>query len=198
MARPRLTSDKKIIAEAYELIMERGLDSLTFEKLGKRVGLVPAALVRRFKNKQQLLLHVDRYGLERTDEKMKEAVAASASAVDVIIAQFTAELAFASTIERFANGQGFLLMDFQDKGLYDNYQVSFIRRHEQVVDLLEKAQADGELQGISDSSALARHLEMILHGSGHVWAMTQEGAIDEYIRYHVEFALEPYRRGGRM
>lgn len=194
MARPRLVSDQSIIAMAYELLMEEGPGGLTFESLGARVGLVPAALVRRFKNKRQLLLLVDRHGLERTNAKVKEATEKAASPSDTIIAQFTTELAFASSVTRFANGQEFLLMDLRDKVLYENYRASFEQRHQQIVELLEKAQTDGELVGASNLSELARQLEMVSHGAGHVWAMTQDGPIEDYIRRHVTLALEPYRK----
>ena len=197
MARPRLVSDQTIISEAYSLLMESGPDGLTFERLAARVGLVPAALVRRFKNKQALLLAVDRHGLERTNAKVQEAIENAASPIDAIIAQFTTELEFASNLERFVHGQQFLLMDFQDEDLYANYRLSFEHRHQQVAALLERAQDEGELENVGDFQLLARHLEMILHGAGHVWAMTQAGPIEEYIKRHVEFALLPYRKQKR-
>src|SRR6266702_3043024 len=194
MARPRSISDQTIVAEAYELLMEQGPGNLTFDRLGNRVGLVPAALVRRFKNKQQLLLEIDRYALERTNTKVKAAMAIAASPTATIIAQFTTEKAFASSLERFINGEEFLLMDLRNKNLYTNYQVSFEHRHKQVAQLLQKAQAEGELEGIDDLDNLARHLEMIMHGAGHVWALTQQGPIEDYISHHVQFALQPYRK----
>lgn len=194
MARPRSISDQTIIAEAYELLMKQGPGNLTFERLGSIVGLVPGALVRRFKTKQQLLLEINRYALERTNAKVKEATDKTTSPIDAILAQFTTELGFASTVERFANGQEFLLMDFRDKNLYTNYQVSFEHRHQQIAELLKKAQEAGELEEVDNLDELAQHLEMLLHGAGHVWAMTQDGPIENYISRHVHFALQPYRK----
>lgn len=198
MGRPRSVSDQTIIAEAYDLLMEHGPANLTFDRLGARVKLVPAALVRRFRTKQQLILEVDRYALERTDTKVKEAMEKTSSPVDAILAQFTTELAFASTIERFINGQEFLMMDFRDNNLYTNYQMSFEHRHQQVVELLQKAQEAGDLEGVDDLQELARHLEMLLHGAGHVWAVTQDGSIEDHIARHVQFALQPYRKKKTM
>jgi AcrR family transcriptional regulator len=194
MARPRSITDQAIVAEAYELLMAQGPGNLTFEQLSTRVGLVPAALVRRFKTKRQLLAEVDRYALELTNTRVQEAIGRTASSVDAILAQFTTELAFASTVDRFVNGQEFLLMDLRDKNLYDNYQISYEGRHRQIVELLQQAQEGGELDKIDDVNELARHLEMILHGSGHVWSMTQDGPIESYISHHVALALKPYRK----
>jgi AcrR family transcriptional regulator len=193
MVRPRSVSDQTILAEAYELLMDQGLSNLTFERLGLRVNLVPAALVRLFKNKQNLLLEVDRYALEQTNTKLKEAREKTESPIDGILAQFTAILDFASSVDRFANGQEFLVADFREKNLYTNYRVSFEQRHQQVIEMLLEALETGELKGIDNVDELARHLEMILHGSGHVWAMTQEGPIADYIAHHVHVALAPYK-----
>ncbi len=194
MARPRSISDQTIIAQAYELIMEQGPSSLTFERLGTRVGLGAAALVRRFKTKHHLLLEVDRYALEYSNTKLAEAMSQTGSPVEVIIAQFVTEKAFASSLERFTNGEEFLLMDLRDQNLYANYQQSFQQRHRQVAQLLHQAQATGELDGITDLDELARHLQMVLHGVGHVWAMTQDGPIEDYITHHIHMALRPYSR----
>jgi AcrR family transcriptional regulator len=193
MSRPRLIEDEAILKEAYALIMQVGPAKLTFESLGARVGLSPAALVKRFKNKQLLILEIDQYALQRTSKRLTTVLASTASPTQAIIELFTAELEFATSIDRFANSQEFLLMDFRHKDLYENYRDSFKHRHRQVVDLLLQAERDGELEGVKNHDRLARHLEMVAHGAGHVWAMTQEGRIENYISSHILFALEPYQ-----
>lgn len=192
MARPRSISSQDILAEAYDLIMEVGPSKLTFARLGERVGLVPTALVRRFKNKKQLMLEIDRYALELTNKELFKTIQEAQSPIESIIAQFITEKKHASTLERFANGQEFLLHDFRDKDLYHNYRLSFERRHLQIVQLLMKAQEEGVLVGVGNINQLARHLESVVHGISHVWAMTQEGTIEDYIRQYVHLTLEPY------
>lgn len=193
MARPKKVSDEDLVAAAYELLMAEGPNNLTFEKLSEKVGLVPAALVRRFRNKRNLLLEVDRYALARSSTHRQAAMDEQQSPIDAIIAGFTNELSFASSLKRFIHGQEFLLMDFADHTLYQNYEVSFRERHAEVADLIRQAQARGELSPDLDPAKTARLLQMILHGAGHVWAMTQEGPIEDYINQYVRLALEPYR-----
>ncbi|HET7637942.1 MAG TPA: TetR/AcrR family transcriptional regulator [Ktedonobacteraceae bacterium] len=195
MARTPSISSQDILTQAYDLLMEVGPSNLTFERLGKKVGLVPAALIRRFNNKKQLMLEIDRYALELTNQEVFRAIRDTQSPIEAIIAQFTAEMSYATTIERFANGQEFLLHDFRDKELYDNYRLSFERRHLQIAQLLMRAQQDGLLVGIDNINELARQLEMIVHGAGHVWAMTAEYTIDECIRRYVHLTLKPYMSG---
>ncbi len=195
MSRPRSISSQDIVAEAYELLMEAGPGKLTFERLGEKVGLVPAALIRRFSSKKQLMLEVDRYALELTNTEVYRAIRETQSPIEAIIMQFITEMQYASTIERFANGQEFMLHDFRDADLYKNYRVSFERRHLQIVQLLMRAQEDGMLVGIGNINGLARQLESVAHGAGHVWAMTQEYTIDKTIRRYITLALKPYMPG---
>ena len=192
MARPKSITDEAILKEAYALIMEQGPGKLTFEGLGARVGLVPAALVKRFKNKQQLVMQIDRYALSQTSRQSQEALEAAKDPIEAIIIQFVTELQFASSIERFANGQEFLIYDLRQKELYDNYQESFAERHKRIVEFLQSAESAGLVAGIVSYDQLARHLEMVAHGAGQVWAMTQEGPIEQYIAEHVQFALRPF------
>lgn len=194
MARPKKISDEDLVAAAYELLMDQGPSNLTFERLGEKVGLVPAALVRRFANKHRLLQEIDRYALARSTALREATVGDHDSPIDAILAGFVAELAFATSIERFIHGTEFLLMDFADKDLYTNYQVSFRRRHDEVASLLEKAQQQGEISKDIDPDEFARLLQMIMHGAGHVWAMSQEGPIEDYINHFVKLALDPYRQ----
>jgi AcrR family transcriptional regulator len=193
MARPKTITDQKLIEAAYDLIMAQGPQGLTFERLGQEVGLVPAALVRRFANKQQFMAEVDRYALARSNESLKAVLAREDSPIEAIIAGFVAELSFATTIERFIHGQEFLLMDLATPDLYANYQASFTHRYKTVVKLLQTAQERGELSSSVDVHELARLLQTILHGAGHVWAMSQEGPVEDHINKYVRLALKPYQ-----
>jgi AcrR family transcriptional regulator len=193
MARPRTITDEALLEAAYGLVMAYGPKGLTFEKLGEKVNLVPGALVRRFSNKHKLLAETDRYALNRSSAKLHKVMARHDAPVDAIIAGFVEEMSFATTIQRFINGQEYLLMDLADKDLYSNYHESFHQRHQEVKELLEKAQLRGELSNEIDTKELAQFLQLILHGAGHVWAMDQKGPIENYISKYVQLALKPYR-----
>lgn len=193
MARPQTITDEALVKTAYELVMAHGPKGLTFEKIGEKAGLVPAAVVRRFRNKQRLLLEVDRYALARSNAKLQATMNAADSPIDAILAGFIAELSFATTVHRFIHGQEYLLMDLADQDLYANYHASFHERHKQVQKLLEDAQARGDLSDSVNAKEFAQFLQMILHGAGHVWAMDQNGPIENYIRKYVQLALKPYR-----
>jgi len=68
------------------------------------------------------------------------------------------------------------------------------QRHTTVAELIAKAQERGELSADLDPAETARLLQMIEHGAGHVWAMSQEGPIEDYITKYVMLALKPYQK----
>lgn len=193
MARPRSVSDEELIEAALEILIARGPKGLTFESLAQKVGLVPAALVRRFTSKQNLLLQIDRFALERSNTQLEKAMAEHDSPIEAIIAGFVMELSFATSIERYIHGQEYLLMDLGDKTLYANYHTSFHQRHQRVVELIKKAQARGEISANLDAQEYAQFLQTILHGVGQVWAMDQKGTVEDYINHYVRLALKPYQ-----
>lgn len=56
MSRTKKISDSRVLDMAFDVISKEGFQSFTFEQVGKAVGLSPATLVKRFKNKKRLAL----------------------------------------------------------------------------------------------------------------------------------------------
>ncbi len=192
MTRPRKVSTDTILRTAYGIIMSEGPRALTFSRLSAELELVPAALVRRFKSKRQLLVAVDRYALEQSDAAMRHALKLHDSPIDAIIAMLVNELSFATSTENFVHGQSFLLLDFSYPELYANYRISVDQRHQHIVELLSRAQEEGILQPTIPTAELARMLQLVQQGTGHLWAMTQEAPIATYMERYIRLALQPY------
>lgn len=192
MSRPQKISTTIILQAAYELIMEEGPQQLTFHNLGKKVGLVPAALAKRFTNKRKLLAAIDRYALEKSEAAMSALLQTQDSPLEAIIILLSTELSFATSIKRFTNGQRFLLADLVDPELYANYQLSVEQRYDHITELLREAQRRQELVADIDCRQLARLLQIVQQGTGHLWAMTQEMSIEQYMRQQIWLTLQPY------
>lgn len=192
MTRPRTVPTDTILRAAYGIIMSEGPRALTFSRLSAEFELVPAALVKRFKSKRQLLVAVDCYALEQSNSAMQHTLQLHGSPIDAIIAMLVNELSFATSTENFVHGQSFLLLDFTYPELYVNYRVSVKQRHQHIVELLGQAQKKGILQPAVPVEELARMLQLVQQGAGHLWAMTQEEPIAAYMERYIRFALQPY------
>lgn len=192
MSRPRRITNDAIYKAAHEIIMQYGPDKLTFQTLSARTGLVPAALVRRFKNKEQLLIEVDAYCLETGANTLVEAAERFDSSLDAIVYGLSNEMKFAISASVYINGLAFLLKSLSSPGLYKNYQVAFGRQMDDIQQLLERAVANKELKQDTDCAELAKLLQITQQGACHIWIMSQEEPIEKCVERHIRALLRMY------
>src|SRR5687768_85982 len=124
MSRPQRVTNEAIYEAAHEIIMQHGPNGLTFQKLGEVTGLVPAALVRRFGNKHQLFLEVDKYCLDISADALAEAAKRNESPLQAIVEGLSSDMGFATSADIYINGLSFLLKGLDDPELYANYQAA--------------------------------------------------------------------------
>ena len=198
MSRPQRVTNGAIYEAAHEIIMQQGPDGLTFQTLSKATGLVPAALVRRFKSKQQLLIEVDAYCLEITADALAGAVARFDSALDAIVYGLSSEMRFAGSANVYVNGLAFLLKGLNTPELYKNYQTAFKRQENDIRQLLEKAVTQMELKQETDCIKLAKLLQITQQGACHMWIMSQEEPIEKCIERHLRTLLAAYKVNVRL
>jgi len=196
MSRPRRVANDVVYKAAHDIIMQHGPRSLTFQSLGDATGLVPAALVRRFRTKQQLLLEIDMYWLEVAADTLTEAASRHDSPLEAIISTLSNEMSFATSADIYINGLAFLLEGLASPKLYTNYQTAFRHRQKGIEYLLEAAKKKRELRSDVNSSELSRLLQIIQQGACHMWIMTQEGPIESSIEQYLRLALRPYMVDG--
>ncbi|HEX6258568.1 MAG TPA: helix-turn-helix domain-containing protein [Candidatus Saccharimonadales bacterium] len=197
MSRPQRVTNEAIYEAAHEIIMQHGPASLTFQTLGKATGLVPAALVRRFKSKQQLFIEVDTYCLEKAANTLAEAAKRFDSALDAIVYGLSGEMGFAMSANVYVNGLAFLLKGLDTPELYKNYQAAFRRQEDDIRQLLEKAVTQMELRQNVDCVGLAKLLQITQQGACHMWIMSQEEPIEKCIERHLRTLLEAYKNPSR-
>lgn len=198
MSRPQRVTNETIYEAAHEIIMQHGPDSLTFQTLGKTTGLVPAALVRRFKSKKQLFIEVDAYCLEIGADALAEAAERFDSALDAIVYGLSSDMGFAVSANIYINGLAFLLKGLETPELYKNYQAAFKRQEHDIRQLLEKAVAQKELRQDTDCVELAKLLQITQQGACHMWIMSQEEPIETCIERHLRALLAVYKVNLRL
>lgn len=193
MSRPQRVTNEAIYEAAHEIIMQHGPDSLTFQTLSKATGLVPAALVRRFKSKQQLFIEVDAYCLEVAADVLAEAAERFNSVLDAIVHGLSSEMKFAVSANLYINGLAFLLKGLDTPELYRNYRAAFKRQENDIRQLLEKAVTQMELRHDTDCVKLAKLLQITQQGACHMWIMSQEEPIQKCIEHHLRILLAAYK-----
>lgn len=194
MARPVQVSDAEIFEAVFVIILEEGLDKLTFDRIAKKVGLVRTAIVNRFKNRQALLLAADTYYLEQSESTLEKAALVTTDPIDAIIKGLSAEMRFATSPQAYSNSLAMLAYGFNTPHLYQNYQRAYLTQRRIIASLLERAKADGELQPETNCQQLAQLLQVVQQGAAHTWMMLQDATVETYLERFIQAALRPYRR----
>lgn len=194
MARPVQVSDAEIFEAVFVIILEEGLDKLTFDRIAKKVGLVRTAIVNRFKNRQALLLAADTYYLEQSENTLEKAAQVTTDPIDAIITGLSTEMRFATSPQAYSNSLAMLAYGFNTPQLYQNYQRAYLAQRSMIASLLEQAKADGELQPETNCQQLAQLLQVVQQGAAHTWMMLQDATVETYLEKFIQAALRPYRR----
>lgn len=192
MSRPRTISDDVILRATMDAMGRHGPLELTLAHVAEAVGITPAALIKRFGSKRELLLAVSRAGTADTAAAFAHQRAAAPSPLAALI-DATLSLARATrSPEEAAHHLAFLHTDVTDP----DFRAPMLEITRAMLDgyaaLIREAIAARELAGC-DPRALARVLYAIVGGSMIAWAVVRQGTAEAWVRADVEAALAPYR-----
>ncbi len=193
--RPRSISDEAILEAARRAVMRVGPMRLTLADVGREAGISPAALVKRFGSKRDLLLAVIAGGSEGLTEQFDQ-LTASPSPLAAVFAYAECMADLAASPEVLANNLAFLQMDLVDP----EFRGHALRHSDGVRawirSRLRAAVSEGELVDC-DTARLARAVQALVGGSLLQWAIDRRGRIRRRLREDVETLLRPYTASRR-
>lgn len=193
MARPVKVTDSDVFEVVFSIILEEGMERLTFDNVATKVGLVRTAIANRFGNKHALLVAADTYYLAQSSNLLEQTTATESTAINAIIDGLCAEMRFATSPKAYSNSLSLLSLSITTPELYQNYRRAYIAQRSSIASLLERAKEEGALQYDIDSKQLAQQLQIAQQGAAHTWMVLQEGSVDDYIKRAILATLEPYR-----
>ena len=193
MARPVKVADSIIFEAVLSIILDKGMEHLTFDTVAAKVGLVRTAIANRFKNKHTLLVATDAYYLAQSNDLLEQAAATEPTAIQAIISGLCAEMRFATSPRAYSNSLSLLSLGITTPELYQNYRRTYLVQQGTIANLLEQAIEQGELRTPVRPQELARQIQIAQQGAAHTWMVLQEGSIDDYIKRAILITLEPYR-----
>jgi len=192
--RPRSASDAEIFAALTRVIGRVGPGRMTLADVAAEVGITAGALVQRFGSKRDLLLAVSRASAEGVREEVAAVRAAHDSPLAALHA-FTASTARRfDTPEEMAHHLAFLQLDLADPEFRALALAYFRAEREGVKALLDKAFVRRELSGEGDTSRLAEAVQATVNGTRLLWAVMQNGTLEERTREALEVLLGPWRK----
>ncbi|MBX9768251.1 MAG: TetR family transcriptional regulator [Bdellovibrionales bacterium] len=184
-------SDSEVLLKAFDVIACEGFSSFTFEQVGRVVGLSPAALVKRFKNKSQLALLARNLkweqNLDRIDSERFEKMSGLKGIFDFL--SIIAQSVNSNRLGEHAMWLGKEACHPKSKRRVADY---FETTRGIFVRLLTEAIEKGELIRMDNPKEFARTLEALVQGAIFQFAFLNERSIETHLRDHFRLILNPY------
>lgn len=171
MARKKTISDDEVLDAALPVMVREGPAGFTLAKLAAEIGIAPATLIQRFKDKKTLILRV----FERDNERFAEWVGAQPKGrgVDKVLALFSADDMYGDGEEDFADHLLWLREDFRDPALNKLSRARFR--------MLRKAIAERMPRTLVSNEIGAQLLEAQWQGALNQWGFFREGRLSDYV-----------------
>jgi AcrR family transcriptional regulator len=193
MGRPISVSDEEIFAATARAVTKAGPARLTLADVAREVSLSPAALVKRFGSKRDLLLAFVRSAPDSAKECFVRMRAVHESPVAALIAAASSVADHVRSAEELANSLAFLQMDLSDA----DFRRAALANAQQIIAgyeaLIRDAVRAGELV-TCDARQVARTLQAVAGGSMINWAILREGRVQAFVRRDVETFINRLRQ----
>lgn len=191
MARPVRVTDTAIFEATLSIILEEGLEKVTFERIAQKVGLVRTAVANRFKNKHLLLVAADAYYLAQSRDVFEKAAVTEDDPLQAIISGLGQEMRFATSPKAYRNGLALLAYGFGETEILMNYQRAYLAQRALIISLLEQAKQEKMLRPEVAARELAEQLQAAQQGAAHAWMVLQDASIEEHISRHIQAIIKP-------
>lgn len=193
MSRTKKISDSRVLEMAFDVISKEGFQSFTFEQVGKVVGLSPATLVKRFKNKKRLALLARNQKWEHNIGQIESNKFKQLYALQGIF-DFLKMIAASVNSKRLGEHAIWLGMEAchpsskrKVAGYFEVTRGVFTR-------LLSEAILEKELSAEIEPKAFSKTLEALVQGSIFQFAFLYEGSIETHLISHFRNILAPYMK----
>jgi AcrR family transcriptional regulator len=185
-------SDQEVFAAAYRAMRRLGPGELTLAEIAAEAGVTAGALAQRFGSKRALLLALAEGAAASAGGLIREIRAAHRSPLAAVRAYAECLAQLASSRTALARSLAYLQIDLADPDFRAHLARQGRATREALLELIQEAEAVGELARGTDTRAVARTVEVALNGALFTWAFYQEGTAKRFLRGAVDAVLAPY------
>ena len=193
--RPRKVSDEAVFAAAFRAMQRLGPGELTLAEIAAEAGVTAGALAQRFGSKRALLLALAEGAAASAGDLIRGLRDEHGSPLATVRAYAECLGGLASSPAALARNLAYLQIDLADPDFRAQLAVQGRATRTGIEELLRDAVAARELAEPTDTTVLARNIEIVLNGALMTWAFYQEGTAAAFLRDAVDVALTPYLSG---
>ena len=191
MSRTKRLSDSEVLMAAFDVIAREGFSSFTFKQVGRVVGLSPAALVKRFKNKNQLALLARNIKWEQNLGQVSSEEFETLRGLDGIFS-FLGIIARSVNSNRLGEHAMWLGKEACSPSSKRKVAAYFETTRKIFFRLLLEAIKLGQLRSIENTKEFAKTMEALVQGAIFQFAFLNERNIEIHLIDHFRVLLKPY------
>jgi AcrR family transcriptional regulator len=195
MSRPKKLSDSELLFAAYDVIGREGFESFTLQQVAKRMDLSPAALVKRFKTKEQLARAARKCKWDADLGQMESAGDNPTRGVAAVM-RFVSLIATTVKSKRPGEHGALFSQDVSDPQSKRKVAAYFQSTRDVLRRALREAVEDKELNADLDPEKMSWTLEALIQGAIFQFSFLNEHDVGAHLRTHVERLLESQRISG--
>ena len=180
MARPREFSDEVIFHGVYLALCKKGYGSLALTDVSKEIEISPAALLKRFGSKKNLMLAYSDYVIDLTKKSFMEVSNEELTSIDGLKGVFKSAVRLASDPIALANHTSFYLESTRDPDLLEKSQYRLRIIDDETQRLLNLAIERKEIKAC-DVAIVSNVLQASISGAMLLWIKDTHKTLDELI-----------------
>ncbi len=184
-------SDSEVLIAAFDVIAREGFSSFTFAQVGKAVGLSPAALVKRFKNKNQLALLARNLKWDQNLGQIDSEKFKKLSGLEGVY-DFLSIIARSVNSNRLGEHAMWLGKEACHPQSKRKVAAYFETTRGIFLNFLLQAIEKGQLKSIESPKDLAKTMEALVQGAIFQFAFLSERNIETHLKDHFNVILKPY------
>jgi AcrR family transcriptional regulator len=194
--RRRKAEDADVFAALVRVMHRRGPGELTLREIAAEAGVTAGALVQRFGSKRAMLLAHARYAAATGDVGLTVTAPAHGSPLGALRSLTAVYAQLASSPRAAVRNLAYLLNDLSDPALRGHLLRLKRLTRAWLKARLDDAVAAAELRDETDTTRLARSIEIALDGSLLAWAVYRDGPAAGWLREDLDAVLAPHRTHG--
>jgi AcrR family transcriptional regulator len=155
---------REILESCYQVIARKGLEGATLKQIGREMGVAPSLLMHYFASKEEMILALVDYMVERMDRTYRQAIRHSSSAKERLALYIEKNLDFEipqSVEDRVFYGSFYLALG--DERVRASFRRMYDHDHRMIVGLIRDYMEESGIENI-DPDLLAIQLIATIEG----------------------------------
>lgn len=181
MSRQKQISDHKVLEATLKVICEKGPSNFSLADVSVEVGISPATIIQRFKNKNELLLETFKFFNKNFEDLVTAKDYSDRSSTDALV-DLLVEMSERFEMGQIGNQLELLVRDVVDPQMNKIAKEHFYLFRKKVKQIISEGIKTGEFHKADSADDLVILLEAFWIGVVIQWAIFKNGSLKNWVK----------------